>query len=116
MTAKDADSNDGGVADSERVILLQDTGVITMSPPSSKLRMFAVDQLLFDGRFEPEPETATNNTYQFRAAEIMAVEDFNRDLLERLLECGGCGCENPAAKGSRYLKVLDYGIWGLDSS
>ncbi|KAL8757745.1 MAG: hypothetical protein Q9199_001998 [Rusavskia elegans] len=30
MTAKEEDSNDGGVADSERVLLLQDTGVITV--------------------------------------------------------------------------------------
>lgn len=107
-----ASDNDGFHLQSETVRL-----IYKISPPSSKLRMFAVDQLLWHGQFEPETETGTNNyTHQIGAAEIMAMEDFNRDLWERLLEYGGCGYGDPAKKGSRYLKVLDYGTWGLDSS
>lgn len=75
--------------------------IYNVSPPGSRLRMFAVDSVCWD-RME------NKHLQQIGAAGVMAVEDFNRDLLERLLEYGN-EAENLCFDGARYLKVLDYG-------
>ncbi|KAL8635283.1 MAG: hypothetical protein Q9226_009370, partial [Calogaya cf. arnoldii] len=75
--------------------------IYNVSPPGSRLRMFAVDSVCWD-------RTKNKKLPQIGAADIMAVEDFNRDLLERLLEYGN-EAENLCSYGARYLKVLDYG-------
>lgn len=69
-----------------------------VSPPGSKLRSFAVDVVCYDEILDQRPGIGVDG--------IMAVEDFNRDLLEHLVNFN---CKaNPCDDGSRYLKVLDF--------
>lgn len=74
----------------------------------SKLRMFAVDQLCYDRTAESQ-----ENIGRIGALAVVAEEDFNRDLLERLLEHGSEAL-NPFENGSRYMKVLDYDTCKVD--
>lgn len=84
--------------------------IYRISPPGSELRNFAVDQVCWDRTMENR-----ENAQQVGAAGVMAAKDFNRDLLERLLEYGN-EPEDPCEEGSVYLKVLDYAVCRVDSS
>ncbi|KAL8876951.1 MAG: hypothetical protein Q9198_004938 [Flavoplaca austrocitrina] len=65
--------------------------IYTISPPGSKLRKFAVGQLCWDRSCEKK--------HPFKAVDIMAVEDFNRNLLECFL-LGGRAVEDPSDEAS----------------
>ncbi|KAL8670566.1 MAG: hypothetical protein Q9168_004904 [Polycauliona sp. 1 TL-2023] len=69
--------------------------VYEISPPDCKLRKFALHQVVWD----------RSNGYsdQIGAAGVMAVEDFNRDLLERLLNYDD-KAEDPSVHVNRYMK------------
>lgn len=69
--------------------------IYNVSPPGSRLRMFAVDTICWD-RME------NKKLQQIGAAGVMSVEDSNRDLLERLLEYGN-KVEDPGYHRSRYM-------------
>ena len=71
--------------------------IYNITPPKSKLRAFAVDSLCWD-RIMDGPSLIS-------AAAIMAVEDFNRDLL--MQEEGFGKGDNPRKHVGCYLKVLD---------
>ncbi|KAL8753350.1 MAG: hypothetical protein Q9199_005102 [Rusavskia elegans] len=71
--------------------------IYNVSPPGSKLRSFAVDQVCLD---------RSVGSQTIGAAAVVSVEDFNKDLLERLLPYGN-EAEYPHLQGSRYMKVLD---------
>ncbi len=75
--------------------------IYNISPSGSKLRSFAADDVFYDLTINRYPEIGADG--------IMGVEEFNRDLLERLVvfdrtEAG----EGPWYEGSPHLKVLDF--------
>ncbi|KAI4254860.1 MAG: hypothetical protein L6R42_007013 [Xanthoria sp. 1 TBL-2021] len=72
--------------------------IYNVSPPGSKLRSFAVDQVCWDRSIDEQT---------IGAAAVVSVEDFDKDLLERLLPYDN-EAEDPHLQGSRYMKVLDY--------
>ncbi|KAL9622267.1 MAG: hypothetical protein Q9204_008039, partial [Flavoplaca sp. TL-2023a] len=75
--------------------------IYNVSPPGSKLRVFAVDEVCYYQIVNQSPAIEVDG--------IMAVEDFNRDLLERLVKFNGMeGEDDPCDEGSPYLKVLDF--------
>ncbi|KAL9032508.1 MAG: hypothetical protein Q9180_006459 [Flavoplaca navasiana] len=87
----------------KREYLVEDTVwlIYNVSPPGSKLRSFAVDVACYD-KIEHRP-------LGIGVDGIMAVEDFNRDLIDGLAKFDRTdGEEDPCDEGSRYLKVLDF--------
>ncbi|KAL9032777.1 MAG: hypothetical protein Q9180_006312, partial [Flavoplaca navasiana] len=83
--------------------LLEDTMrlIYNVSPSGSKLRSFAVDTICYDRLVKQNPGIATDG--------IVAVVDFNRDLLERIVTFDSTESgEDPCDEGSPYLKVLDF--------
>ena len=73
-----------------------------ISTAGSLLRAFAVDQFFWN-RGEN-----TSVPPQIGVAGVMAVVDFNKDLLERLCD-NDIVAVNPYEDGMCYMKVLDYG-------
>ncbi|KAL8868402.1 MAG: hypothetical protein Q9198_008190 [Flavoplaca austrocitrina] len=83
--------------------LVEDTMrlIYNVSPSGSLLRSFVVDMVCYDQKVEQALDIGVDG--------IMAVEDFNRDLLKRLVKFDSTeGRENPCKEGSRYLKVLNF--------
>ena len=77
--------------------------IYEISPAGSLLRAFAVDQFFWN-RGEN-----TSVPPQIGVAGVMAVVDFNKDLLERLCD-NDTVAVNPYEDGMRYMNVLDYGV------
>ncbi|KAL9025528.1 MAG: hypothetical protein Q9180_007649 [Flavoplaca navasiana] len=75
--------------------------IYNISPQGSKLRSFVVDVICYDRLVDRSPGIAIDG--------IMAVEDFNRDLLDRLVKFDRMEDEeDPCDEGSPYLRVLDF--------
>ncbi|KAL8715991.1 MAG: hypothetical protein Q9220_000658 [cf. Caloplaca sp. 1 TL-2023] len=92
---------------SERWLTPDHAGKIyQVSPPGSLIRQLAVDQTLWDFRYNSEDWMEDVQPSDW-AASIIQLDDFNRDILERMMTCGDY-LDDPCKSGSRYLEVLDY--------
>ncbi|KAL8952333.1 MAG: hypothetical protein Q9222_001744 [Ikaeria aurantiellina] len=94
---------------SMRYIMEKDAEQIyEISPPESSIRKLAVDQVLWDIKSvsEHRMKAMTWNASDW-AASFDQVDDYAKDILERLIARGAV-IDNPFINGSRYLEVLDW--------